>query len=266
MRRLSLLIAGVLTCILLSAATKSDTMDDNKWNWTEWADQYSSLSFEDGYMVITYKKAPKLSKSEKKVRQDVVKLFVTHSKEIQSLTANGDVAELNKFYAEHGVDMTTVGTIFSGSYKVRTFAKLPISIEDNYKVTIKYLAPTGLFSNYKILFNGKKSCLEEDEDSQKECRSDCVAFSGQQVIVQYTTASGISNFSMDFPVKITKEMPMELTIEKKTSKILIELNGIQLYKGEGHITEPCIGFQLASPACTLKIDEVRVDYVEREDD
>lgn len=259
MKRISFIIVAIFFCTMVHAVKKVDPMDENKWQWTEWADQYSSVSFDEGYMVINYKKAPKPSKEVKALRKKYIKFLVKYKDEIQRYAKEGNNEAIEKLCQENGFTQDFM-TSLSGNYLVRTFAKLPIRAEDNYKITIHYLSPVSFYPIYSILFNGNKDCLNDFEDEQNKCTHNSITVNNQAVNITYLNNDNVLQQKSDqFPVKITKEMPMTLTIEKKNNKAIIELNGIELLRGDCLLKEPCIGFQLFSPKQTLKIDEIIIE-------
>lgn len=267
MKRITILVITLCLCTFVSAAKRVDTMDDNKWNWLEWADQYSSLSFEDGYMVLNYKKAPKLSKEESQKRKQIVKFYLKHNAEIQKYLQEGNNEAIENLYKEYGLgDIVQNGGLLLNRYKVRTFTQLPIQSDNNYKVTIKYIQPVSSYPQYAILFNANKNCLNDFDDEYGACQTDGISINSTGYSITYTTSKGPKIKTDKFPLKLEKESLVTLTIEKKLNKIVIELNGIELLKDDCTLSEPCLGFELYSAGLILKIDEIEIEQAESEDD
>lgn len=228
-------------------------MDENKWKWVEWADQYSSLSFEDGYMVLNFKKSPK---NQPQIIKFGLPKGIVYTEET--------ISDLN---LPEEVEFEDGAFTIEGGYKVRTFAQLPIRSGENYKITIRYLHPKTSNPFYAILFNGDKECMNDFEDERSSCKNDKIVITNQKVTVKYKNIEGKKQQKTEeFPVKFTKEMPMTLTIEKKNKKAIIELNGIEFLHSDCLLTEPCIGFQLFKAGQTLKIDEVIIDQIEPDEE
>ena len=266
MKRILYIVIAIFFSTFVHAVKKTDPMDENKWNWMEWADQYSSVSFEDGYMVLNYKKAPKPSKESQVARKKFFKFALKHNAEIQKYAQEGNNEAIERLYQENGITKDIILNI-SGSYQVRTFAKLPIQAEGNYKITISYINPATSYPFYAILFNGNKDCLSDFEGEQNKCGYNTISINNKTVSIHYVNNENkVQQKAEQFPVKLTKEMPMTLTIEKKHNKAIIELNGIELLRGDCLLTEPCIGFQLLGPGQTLKIDEVIVEQIESDEE
>ena len=149
-------------------------------------------------------------------------------------------------------DMAATQKAISAS-EVKTFAKLPLRGNDNYKLTIKYIDPTFGQNFYNIYFNASKNCMEGDG---------CNAYIFSVGMKQYSLPAFDGYTHLDkLPIKGKKEMAMELVITKKNTEATIELNGIELYSGVCPLSEPVIGFGVMMKK-TLKIDEIIIEQAE----
>jgi len=141
---------------------------------------------------------------------------------------------------------------------VKTYAKLPIRPNDNYKVTIKYIDPNFGKGFYNIYFNVPKGCIEDNQ---------CGSYVFQVGLKgQYMLPSFDGQIHMDkLPIKGKKDFPMTFVLTKKGKNATIEVNGIELYNGICPLTEPCIGFGVLWKK-TIKIDEIIVEQADYEDE
>ena len=230
MKKICLLFALAFCAVLPSfASLKMDKMDDNKWKWIESADKYQSITYEDGYMLITAKKEYK------------------HASDYQNMA--------------------------------KTFARIPMRAKDNYKLTIKCIVPNFYKDQYVILFNTSKQCLD-DEESTGQFDTYALMMNGSNWILNIFKTKNWSDMSasrnvkgedgqvyndvLPGKVKNPKDYPMEFVITKSRNTAIIEINGIQIFKGDCELTEPCMGF-MVPVGSSLKVDEVIVDQVEEED-
>ena len=217
MKRISIIIAALCVCTIMSAQRKVDKMDENKWGWTEWADKYSSVTFEDGFMVI-------------------------HNYKLHKGVKN----------------------IFDPRSLAYTFVKLPVRSNEDYKLTIKCIQPDLKNSVFTLFFNTSKKCLSDDA-MLEEITSSSIVFWGNK----YQLIPMNQNKFETLPIKVTKnnrkDFPMEIVITKRNDKATIEVNGIQIFKGDCAITEQCMGFAVPLKQ-SLKVDEIIVEQAERNDD
>ncbi|MBR0064461.1 MAG: hypothetical protein IJQ06_02570 [Paludibacteraceae bacterium] len=147
----------------------------------------------------------------------------------------------------------------------KSYARLPLRPQENFKLTIKYLLADYKKTYYWIWFNLDKQCLEEDVEPNAQ-ESYFLTQLGPQWILNIGDGQ---NHEDKLPGKvITKgEYPMEFVIEKRGRNASVELNGILLYEGEMRMTNPCIGFwsPLTAKNSYIKIDEVIVEQAEPDD-
>ena len=157
----------------------------------------------------------------------------------------------------------------------KTFARLPIRPNDDYKLTIKYIVQNYYNSWYTICFNTSKQCLDDDDESGDFSTYYLQMFGPYWVLNVGDGQKHTEKLQGKVKSKEAKDYPMELFINKKHNKVEIELNGIQIFKGDCTMNEPCIGFMVpALPGIlklykfgsTLKIDEIIIEQAEGQDD
>jgi hypothetical protein len=149
----------------------------------------------------------------------------------------------------------------------KTYAKLPLHPNDNFKVTIKYVVPDFFATLYFIYFNTDKKCLQDDE-ALGEFGTYVLSMGGSTWGLNLGPCGGFTN-KLPGKFKQKKDVPMQLVLEKKHKKLVVELNGVEIFNDECQITSPCIGFGvpliLGKKPASLKIDEVVVEQVEEEE-
>lgn len=232
------LVCIAILCVSLAsfAGVKIETFDDNKWNWTESSDKYKSVSIIDGNMILETKK-------KQKGVPDI--LAMAHS-----------------------------------------FVRIPARALDNYRLTIHAVMPKGMASWWTLFFNTSKECLTIDEEYTESFSSYALTFVGNYYVlgigdemkqVDKTLASagellilkilGIGDgmkHAEKLPFKMkNKEFPIEIVITKDYRKTTFEINGVQIFKGECEITEPCMGF-MVPVGHKLIISDVSVEQEEEE--
>ena len=144
----------------------------------------------------------------------------------------------------------------------KTFAKLPIRPFYDYKLTIKYVVQHYPKSFYTICFNTNKQCMD-DEDESGDFSTYYLQMFGPYWVLNVGDGQKHSE-KLQGKIKKVSDYPMELFINKKQNKVEIELNGIQIYKGDCEMTEPCIGF-MVPVGNTIKVDEIIIEQVEEEE-
>lgn len=268
MKRILFIIIALYICLFTSAQSKKiDSMDDNKWNWMEYGDKYGSVSFENGFMVINYKKIPKLTKTAKKNWKNAFALWAKHMSEFTKNDKNGAHDNSQRIFDEAGYGGTYISGYYfpEGFYSVKTLTKLPIDVRANFKLTISYIQPSSSYSSiYAILFNANRDCLNNDED-QSACLCNRILISNTGYCISYPGTTGNNLKSGNFPAKLSKRSPMTLYIEKKNNRIIIELNGIEIFNDKCKLTETGFGFQLHNKA-KLMIDEIIIEQAETDED
>jgi len=150
----------------------------------------------------------------------------------------------------------------------KSYAKLPLRPQENFKLTIKYFVADYNITWYWILFNTNRKCLDEDADPTNLVES----YLFNQISSYWALNLGdgqVHKGKIPGKVKQKGEYPMEFVLKKRSKLVTIELNGIQLYEGELQLTNPCIGFQVPlfnKKNSYIKIDEVIVEQADREED
>lgn len=148
----------------------------------------------------------------------------------------------------------------------KTFAKLPLRPNDNFKLTIKYLVPNYNDAEYSILFNTAKKCImDEEEEGQFETYG--ISMEGPKWELKLGKF-GEKSDKLPGTVKVKNDYPMELVIEKKSRIVSIEINGIELFEDELEIKNPCVGFLVPlwdKKKSYLKVDEIIVEQAEEEE-
>ena len=152
----------------------------------------------------------------------------------------------------------------------KSFARLPIRPQENFKLTIKYLVSSYTLNIHQIMFNTSKQCLEDDGVDGFESYMFTFWGLGGKATWMLNLGDG-NNSSETLPgkMKVTGEYPMEFVIEKKSRKTSIELNGIQLYDGDLSFSNSCIGFLVPffdKKISYIKIDEIIIEQADAEDD
>ncbi len=147
----------------------------------------------------------------------------------------------------------------------RSYAKLPLRPQENFKLTIKYSVADYYTTWYQILFNTSKQCLDEDAG---DFETYYLFKLGPYWILNI--GDGLKHTDkLPGKIKVKGEYPMEFVLQKKGRISTIELNGIQLYEGELKMTNSCIGFQVPlvnNKNSYIKIDEVIVEQADPDDD
>lgn len=148
----------------------------------------------------------------------------------------------------------------------KTFAKLPLRPNDNFKMTIKYIVPEFFVTPYFIYFNTDKKCLQDDEGTG-EFSTYLLYFAGQ---TWGLNLGNYGHYSKTLPGKFKqkKDVPMEIIFEKKFQKLLIEINGIEIFNDECPINSPCFGFgvlRIGKKTVSLKIDEIIIEQDSEEE-
>ncbi|MCQ2339293.1 MAG: hypothetical protein MJZ79_00705 [Paludibacteraceae bacterium] len=204
--------AALLCASLISfAGVKTETFDDNKWNWTEGADKYKSVSIVDGNMIL----------ETNKIEKNVPDLLA----------------------------------------QAHSFARIPMRARDNYKLTIHAVMPNGIKTFWVLFFNTGKKCLTIDEEYE-DVPSYSLTFFGNYYNLNIGDGQ---KHSEKLPFKMNgKEFPIEVVITKTRKETKIEINGVQIFKGECELTEPCMGF-LVPLKHKLIVSDVSVEQAEEED-
>ena len=208
------------------AQNKVETFDDNRWGFQEGANKFGSVSVEDGYLVLNCKKFDMKSA-------------------LGLMSHKSDAGKQQNLW----------------NNLTKSFARVPMRPTDNYKLTIKYLVSNPMAMMYSIFFNMDKRILDEEESYSAS------GFLLQMGANQYNLIIGDGMQHADkLPIKMKgKDFPMTFTIEKKGRNAIFELNGIEIYRGECALTEPCIGFVCQMAKTYLKIDEIILEQAEEED-
>ncbi len=137
----------------------------------------------------------------------------------------------------------------------KTFARLPLRAKDDYKLTIKCIVPDYKKCQYWVYFNTSKKCLDdEDEGNTGDFSTFRLLMKASNWVLDVGKKKKLKD-KLPGKVKDNKNHPMEFVIDKKRKKVEIEINGIQIYKDECTLTEPCIGF-VVPVGSSLKVDEV----------
>ncbi len=208
-----ILFCGALLCasIISLAGVKTETFDDNKWQWLEGTDKYRNVSIADGEMILETKK------QEKNVPNIAC---VAHS-----------------------------------------FARIPMRSRDNYKLTVHAVMPHGINSSWILFFNTQKACLAIDED-YVPFTSYTLTLLGNYYVLDIGDGQKHSE-KLPFKMK-NKEFPVEIVITKTRKEAKIEINGVQIFKGECELTEPCMGFTVPEKQMLI-VSDVSVEQAEEED-
>lgn len=149
----------------------------------------------------------------------------------------------------------------------KSYAKLPLRPQENFKLTIKYIVADYNLTWSFILFNTNKQCLDEDADPN-QVESFLLGKLGPYWALNLGDGKNRSG-KLPGKVKQKGEYPMEFVLEKRSKNVTIELNGIQLYEGELQIKNSCIGFQVPlfnQKASYIKVDEIIIEQADRDDD
>lgn len=146
--------------------------------------------------------------------------------------------------------------------EAKTFARLPLRAKDDFKLTIKCVVADYNNSEYVICFNTDKKCMD-DEEEEGDFGSYKLCMEGPEYKLMLNRDFERSE-KLPGRVKNGRDYPMSFTIEKKRDTAEIEINGIQIFKGECEITTPFIGF-LVPVGHSLKIDEIIIDQAENND-
>lgn len=205
MKRILFCAALLCASVFIFADVKTETFENNKWNWTEGADKYKSVFIDDGNMILETKKI------EKKVP---VLLAQAHS-----------------------------------------FARIPMRAKDNYKLTIKAIMPKGIASCWTLFFNTDKKCLTIDEEYEDFPTCSLTFFGNNYHLI--VGDGGIQYAKMPFKMD-NKEFPIEIVITKTRREAKIEINGVQVFKGECELSNPCMGF-LVPQRNKLIVSEISVE-------
>lgn len=142
-----------------------------------------------------------------------------------------------------------------------TFARVPMRPRENYKLTIHAVMPYGIKSIWTLFFNTQKACLEIDEDYVPFTSYSLMFWCNYYIL---NIGDG-QKHSEKLPFKMkNKEFPIEIVITKTRKEAKIEINGVQIFKGECELTEPCIGFFVPEKQ-KLIVSDVSVEQAEEED-
>ena len=149
----------------------------------------------------------------------------------------------------------------------KTFTKLPLRPNDNFKVTIKYYVPNFQTDWLWFYFNTDKQCLQDDEGLG--LFSTYILFIGGQDWGLNLGEYGGFNGKLPGKYKQKKDVPMQIVLEKKQRNFLIEINNVEIFNGECKISSPCVGFAVPlfankKPA-SIKIDEITIEQAEEDD-
>lgn len=212
MKRITIILGIMCVSTLIHAQSRTETFDDNKWQWTERTTKCNSVVINDGKMTLT------TAKFDKKAT-DIWHQIAT------------------------------------------TFGRVPMRPRDNYRMTIKAIIPTD-DTNWSLLFNFPKNCLEMEEGETQ--------FDGYSLMLsgnEFVLAIGDGQKHTDkLPIKFQKkDQPFEIVITKKRNTAIFEINGMQIYKGDCQLTEPCIGFNVLEEKQSIIIDEVKIEQAEADD-
>ena len=132
----------------------------------------------------------------------------------------------------------------------KTFAKLPVNINEPFSVKIKIIVSKN--SLYSIIFNASMDCL--DEGNGNNFSSNGILFNDNQYILSGINADVTSD---KLPLKIMKDFLLEILISYNGNKTSIEVNNMQIYNGNLKMTGPCLGF-INMQKTPIIIDEVEV--------
>lgn len=149
----------------------------------------------------------------------------------------------------------------------KSYAKLPLRPQENFKLTIKYIVADYNLTWSYIMFNTSKLCLDEDADPNTV---ESFFFGKFGPYWALNIADG-EQHKGKFPGKVKQkgEYPMEFVLEKRSRNVTIEVNGIQIYEGEMQLKNSCIGFQVPlfnKKASYIKVDEIILEQADRDDD
>ena len=232
MKRIIFIIAIFSLCLSSVAQKKVDTMDDNKWGWFEESDKYKSVGFDgEGHLVLTTNKM-----------QKHVSPYAACAKTFAQLPMKGDK-----------------------DYKLTIKC---ISYVDENRVTKALFAPVWKAfkagpSIFSVFFNTNRKCLndEEGEGQFSTCAINILDKKYEVVI----GPEEVHKDNLPGKFKFGKNHPVEFTITKQSQTLIIEINGIQIFKGKCNLTESCIGF-MAPLKQVLLIDEVIIEQTDDEED
>lgn len=146
----------------------------------------------------------------------------------------------------------------------KSFAKLPLRTNTNFKLTINYLV-ADYATMHHILFNTDKQCLQDDEETGQYGTYflNVGAYGWGLNLGEY----GVHNGKLP-KVKSKGEYSRKFVIERKGKNVTMELDGIQIYEGECKISSPCIGFMVPlwnKKISSIKIDEIIIEQADEED-
>lgn len=173
----------------------------------------------------------------------------------------------------------------------KSYARLPLRPNDNFKLTIKYIVADYNLTSYSIYFNTEKNCLMDEEetnqfktyqlhfngptwmlflaDSDEEQSPENTQVTVKDILGAILNIRTSAANTLPGKVKSKGEYPMELVLEKKSKNLSIEVNGIQIYDDECQITNPCMGFSVPlfnKKFSYIKIDEIIVEQADNNDD
>lgn len=143
----------------------------------------------------------------------------------------------------------------------KTFVRLPIRPKEDYKVSIKCIAPkkTDFFT---VFFNVPRKCME-DNDGLGLFSKYMVNMAENSCTIDVGESSKHTD-KLPGKYKKNKEHPYDIVITKQQPNVIIEINGIQVYKGTCELTESHIGLGVPVKQ-RLLIDEVSVEQAEERD-
>lgn len=142
-----------------------------------------------------------------------------------------------------------------------SFVRIPARALDNYRLTIHAVMPKGMASWWTLFFNTSEECLTINEEYTESFPTYALTFLGNYYILGI--GDGMKHADkLPFKMK-NKEFPIEIVITKDYRKTTFEINGVQIFKGECEITEPCMGF-MVPVGHKLIISDVSVEQEEEE--
>lgn len=205
MKRILFCAALLCASMFSFAGVKTETFEDNRWNWTEGTDKYKSVTIGDGSMILETKKI---------------------EKKVPDLLA-----------------------------QAHSFARIPMRARENYTLKIKAVMPYGIKSIWVLYFNAEKACLTIDEEYE-DFSACSLVFTGNYYTLNIGDGEKHSG-KLPFKMK-SKEFPIDIVITKTRKEAKIEINGVQIFKGECEMLNPCMGF-LVPLQHKLIVSEVSVE-------
>lgn len=231
MKRITIILVAICACLVVNAQKKIETFDENRWNWMEGTDKYTSVIIGDGQMTL------KAMKSHNKTNIFTSNLITL----IKSM--------------KHKADYINTA---------HTFARVPMRAKDNFKLSVKVIIPEFGKENFTLYFNTSKDCLTDEENGGTGNFSTYYLTLIKGTCHLYTGSNSSTSVEKLPFKKNVKNFPMEITITKNRKETILEINGVQIFRGACDITEPCIGFAVPTKQ-TLHVDEVVVEQASQED-